>query len=394
MSRLRIRGLVRLQRNARERLAQGLRASEAEYFRRDVGEALRFVEGSCARHGERIADLPAPTRAAYRYLRAIDLAELPLRPDDVGCPTAPPSLRMAGLCAAVRELGDALSAALRDRPDEADVPAFGEAFGRTVSRVHRQCAELGGTPANLPAPSRRALATAAFHAQPEQLERAVGLLRGLFRAAGGPSPRTPRLSVRLESMSAYYRVSYRRGEALSRVHLGFVAAPPAVVAVLADELLRRADGRSRESWQPYTETEAFLDVAAELDALGGAARHRPAGRAHDLAELLAGLAPEDRGDATSGAPTLAWSRVPSRRQLGRYVRIIDHIEVSAALDDPRVPREIVTYILFHELLHRRIPPRWQNGRLLVHPPELRATERAYPGYAGFEAWIRRFARGR
>jgi hypothetical protein len=38
------------------------------------------------------------------------------------------------------------------------------------------------------------------------------------------------------------------------------------------------------------------------------------------------------------------------------------------------------------MLHQAVPAREQNGRRIVHGPEFRARERAYPDYARAKAW--------
>src|SRR5579863_8840659 len=54
-------------------------------------------------------------------------------------------------------------------------------------------------------------------------------------------------------------------------------------------------------------------------------------------------------------PLLGWSRRPSRVMLGHYDPSHNAIILSRLLDQPRVPKLAVEYILFHEMLHLRFP---------------------------------------
>ncbi|HXW92592.1 MAG TPA: SprT-like domain-containing protein [Terriglobales bacterium] len=77
-------------------------------------------------------------------------------------------------------------------------------------------------------------------------------------------------------------------------------------------------------------------------------------------------------------PQLAWSRDHSRTSLGHYDPASNTIVVSRALDDPRVPRYAVEYIVYHEMLHLRHPVKLRGSRRSVHSLEFQAEERLFP----------------
>ncbi len=77
-------------------------------------------------------------------------------------------------------------------------------------------------------------------------------------------------------------------------------------------------------------------------------------------------------------PLLGWSRTPSRTNLGHWDPSHNAIIISRALDDPALPRLLVEYVLFHEMLHLRFPARSRGGRRQVHTREFREAERAFP----------------
>jgi hypothetical protein len=57
------------------------------------------------------------------------------------------------------------------------------------------------------------------------------------------------------------------------------------------------------------------------------------------------------------------------------------VRVHRSLDDPRIPRWYVGFVLFHELLHHHFGIDEVDGRRRIHPPEFRAREREHPRYA-------------
>jgi hypothetical protein len=89
-------------------------------------------------------------------------------------------------------------------------------------------------------------------------------------------------------------------------------------------------------------------------------------------------------------PRLSWSR------LGHYDPVHQTVTISPVLDSPRVPRPVVSYIVFHELLHSIFEVRSCGGKKRHHPPEFRRAEKAYPGSAASKKFLTEFCelRGR
>jgi hypothetical protein len=79
-------------------------------------------------------------------------------------------------------------------------------------------------------------------------------------------------------------------------------------------------------------------------------------------------------------PALAWTQRPSKTSLGRYDAAHDTIVLSKLLDSPAVPRVVVEYVMYHEMLHLHYPVEHHNGRRRIHTPEFRKAERQFTGY--------------
>jgi len=77
-------------------------------------------------------------------------------------------------------------------------------------------------------------------------------------------------------------------------------------------------------------------------------------------------------------PLLGWSRRPSRVMLGHYDPSHNAIILSRLLDNNRVPRLAVEYVLFHEMLHLRFPVEHRGARRCVHTREFKDAERQFP----------------
>ena len=91
-------------------------------------------------------------------------------------------------------------------------------------------------------------------------------------------------------------------------------------------------------------------------------------------------------------PVLTWSSRDTYRILGHHDSTHDTIVVSRSLDSPDVPRFVVEYIVFHEMLHIHHPTVHHNGRRYNHTAAFRRDEEKFSHYHEAEDWIERNVR--
>lgn len=85
-------------------------------------------------------------------------------------------------------------------------------------------------------------------------------------------------------------------------------------------------------------------------------------------------------DGLLAEPRLSWSPRVSRRMLGHWDPAHNTIIISRIFDRPDIPRFLVEYILYHEMLHLKYPAEFRSLRRCVHTPEFKARERQYPRF--------------
>ncbi len=129
---------------------------------------------------------------------------------------------------------------------------------------------------------------------------------------------------------------------------------------------------------------------------------RPAGRHHDLAEIVSELGGRHFGGEVD--VLITWGRrvQPNRRQrslqLGTYLPEERLIRIHPVLDQPWVPRFFVEAVVFHEMLHHDMPAIVRNGRRHYHTRAFRKRERSFEYHAEAQQWeeenLWRLLRGR
>lgn len=183
-----------------------------------------------------------------------------------------------------------------------------------------------------------------------------------------------RSSIRLRENRAEVRISDLLAE-----------APPLVLEALAEILLaqlfrRKPSHEARECYLAYVFKPVVRRRIDEARRRRGFKRLRPArGIFFDLEEIFREL---NRRffEGKLRRPRLGWSPKRSRTILGHYDSAHHTITISRWLDSSSVPRYLVEYLVFHEMLHAQHAVVRQGHRRVVHPREFRQAEKKFPHY--------------
>lgn len=175
--------------------------------------------------------------------------------------------------------------------------------------------------------------------------------------------------------------------AFLNVHRVFLDAPPDVQKALAQWTLhpkRKGPGRIIDAY--IAEQSAEINFkSSRLPVL------RAVGRVYDLRELRDEVNRECFDNKLEVPVT--WGKMPPngpRRSIrfGSYACEQHLVRIHPYLDQERVPRFVIKFIVFHEMLHAALGvDELPDGRRSIHPPRFRELERQYPHYERATAWI-------
>ena len=117
------------------------------------------------------------------------------------------------------------------------------------------------------------------------------------------------------------------------------------------------------------------------------------GKVYDLSEMFSDL----NAHYFEGAlepPLLSWSLRPTRRVLGHHDHVHQTIIISRTLDNAAIPRFVVEYVLYHEMLHIKHPARVVSGRTVYHGRAFRNEERLFHRFDEAVRWLDKMALSR
>lgn len=93
-------------------------------------------------------------------------------------------------------------------------------------------------------------------------------------------------------------------------------------------------------------------------------------------------------------PELAWASESPSRRVGFFHAPLRILAVNRALDSARVPRYVLEFVVYHELLHGLLDVEDGVSGRIRHTAEFRKKERAFARYDEAHVWLARIAHRR
>jgi hypothetical protein len=396
----------------RDQFRAGVDPNEAEVMRNTVSDTVRAVERICRQHHSTPQELPAPSRAAYTYLRellesgALEDAPLPAKSSaELGDPPTPPgsAIEVTGIVSACnyyhREFSALVARSIAEkRPIDPDTVTCLANKLRTASEaIKALCEESDGTPADLPPPSKRGYGWLRYLSDHEILTRHLQTLKAFTLRAriwlAKVQPVTPdrTLQVQFSSASVLYRTRIKGSMYEITVNEGFIGAPRLVIDTLARAALDvksadKRDSKVADAIRSYANGDAFAEVQRALQDAVDMPTYHAVGQYHDL-NLAFERVNAAYFDGKLDRPHLQWNRTRTRRKYGHYDESRDTVMVSQTLDAAAVPDYVIDFIVYHELLHRTLGTPVVKGRRRVHTTAFRNAERDFRHYAEARSFL-------
>lgn len=199
-------------------------------------------------------------------------------------------------------------------------------------------------------------------------------------------PRSPLPELQVEFFSfanVNNTIRLRDGRLLVRVSDLLEGAPVYVLEAIAHILLakmyRKPVNRAHASrYRRYVSSQHMTQKAHLVRQVRGRKQiSSPRGRAYNLDAIFEELNVRFFHGLLA-RPQMTWSSEKARNRLGHYDPAHNAIVISRVFDHPRVPRYVVEYIVYHEMLHLKHPVRLKGSRRCVHSSEFQAEEREFP----------------
>ncbi len=169
----------------------------------------------------------------------------------------------------------------------------------------------------------------------------------------------------------------------------------AISVLLACKVLkRRAPG---DMFRIYARFRQDSDIDASVRARrlerGRKIINGPRGRHHSLDEIYQEINAKYFNNEVM-LDNIGWSRRPSWSRLGHFDVVHQTITISPVLDSKGVPRWVVAFLVYHEMLHAVFESAKNRGPNRHHPPEFRRAEEAHPDFPRARKFLNDYCRTR
>ena len=189
-------------------------------------------------------------------------------------------------------------------------------------------------------------------------------------------------------------IRLRNGRLLVRLSDLLEGAPDGVLRAIAHILLAKMyrqpiDRAQSARYRKYVASHEIVRKTHLVRQLRGRKRLRPArGIYYDLDVIFEELNARFF-HGLMARPRMSWSQTKTRRILGHYDPAHNAIIISRIFDHPAMPRFVLEYIVYHEMLHLKHPVRLRGSRRCVHSAEFQAEEKLFPRVTEANAFLKR-----
>jgi len=390
---VRISGVVRLATIARQQLQLGIQPQEIEKFQKFVTISVQNIEHLCATSNSHPSQLPTPSRKAYDFLKQIDLNNLPLTTQQKKVPVT--NFKLTNVIKQERNLHQEIwKICVRGSDNWTEVMAN---LSEQVKQIEAICQKHQVTPAALPCPSRSAYAWMKFLTYEDNLKlhcqtltRARQIGENLINSKNIVKTK---IFMQLCNTSMLYKCKVKPyNDIIVEMNEGFINASDDVLTALMHIALLGKNPQLMEKIRSFGVSEEYSEVLVELDLMVETTSGIGKGNYYDLDEIFDKLN-QEYFEGNMSKPRLFWSDSLTTRIFGHYEIARNRVVISQTLDNFRIPKFVVEYVLYHELLHKLHGVKWVKGKPMVHTPEFRRDEQNFKYYHQGEAYLNAIARG-
>ena len=309
-------------------------------------------------------------------------------------------MRISNLVSTTRSLNQQISKlAVRyyKEPDgqipESEIDRILQTLDEAAAKTERLCEKHGGSPSDLATPSFRAYQWMKFLSQRKWLLTHAYAVKEFYSLMGNilPGQVLRNLSNTIQIDCYHSSYLFRNRQKDRKIYLeineGFICAPAEIKRTLLEAALKRRTAKRLKTIRNYAASQNYAVIHASLQANTGSNRLSARGKYYDLVKIFDNINREYFDDQLEPA-RLVWSARRSMRRLGYYHPDSDTITISKRLDSNDVPQYLVEYVMYHEMLHKKIGLKEVNGRKYAHTRQFKEAEKHFSHYQEAEKMIK------
>jgi hypothetical protein len=383
MNKIRIQGLVKYANRIKDELCEPLTAERLTKLKKTVKTSLESLDKVLKEAKTTYDKLPPQTRKAYEFLQGINFDTIDTSEQSSERKFRPGSISFSRINGYFEHMLNQL--ALETKEDKLEY--IQTSIRNSSSNLEKQLQEQNIAPEHLKSASREIRGWLAYFSDSgnfNEYRAAVQRAISIFNTHKANGKQT---LIHFCPIKAIYRARSRGNTVIIKLPTPMISFGDNdfrhIAAMIFDRQTRKKELHAAIFSEPCQR------IMQELELLGGMIE-RTKGIYYDLVEAFQRVNTKYFSESLS-RPKLAWSSTFNFRKFGHYDHIHDTVMVNSVLDNSTTSRYTIDFIMYHELLHKKLKVKWQSKNMISHSPEFRFEENKFEQIAEAKKELNGFA---
>jgi len=369
MRKIRIQGLVKHANRVRDELSGPLSAVRLSQLESEVKSSMKSLEKIFHKTNTTGRHLPPQSKKAYSFLSNIDFGSIETTEHAPRHRFRPKSVSFPG----VKAYFDSILDRLALETEEQDFDTAFRSIVNSNNNIEQQMSSKGIEPEHLTAASRNIRGWLAYFSEKNNLSRYAESLQAAKKIFGKYPLNGKNVVIHFCSIKALYRVRHFPDCVLVKLPTAMILFNQNHFTILAEMIFNKKNNKKK--LLETIRSEQYQAVLQEIELLAGIVE-RTKGVCFDLEESFNRINGQ-YFDVNIKKPRLVWSRTFNCRKFGHYDFAHDIVMVNSSLDNPKVSTFTVDFIMYHELLHKKLGVKGNGKSIISHDSEFRRQEKMF-----------------
>ncbi len=258
----------------------------------------------------------------------------------------------------------------------------------TEQIIRQRCQSRACQPADMSESAYRAFLWLVFLSKPRNFEQHLGFLSCFLQEWKDRSNKA--VSVKMYNSSFVFQCKPGRNHFTITIGEGFLTADAQAMHTLVDCCLQ-SNRKGLTELRKLSRSSTYKHVMEDIWQHTAQSNRSTNGDFYDLQQLFKKINAEYFQNGL-GQPRLCWSSRRATRRLGYYHPDTDTITLSCFLDQKTMPVYVVEYVLYHEMLHKKLGLKEVNSYRLAHTTQFKQQEKKFKQYTDAEKFLKGFQR--
>ena len=373
---IQITGLVKLANYIRNEISRPISSKKLIQLQNEVDNSLKNIDKLLKQTGSRTEFLPAPSRKAYKFLKNIDFSKVSTQNTASAKNISPNSISFPGLSSHFNGILEHLSKTnVNLNKDE-----IFQNICSSSEHIEKEIQTQNFKPEHLKSQSRSIRGWLAYFSQRQNFDSYLAAIR---RAT--PAFCETAMKVRKNALPVYinflpvkvlYIARRYKNHILVKLPTPMICFDENTMKLLAEWIVNKANNKNHIIAASLS--NPYQEILSELNMLGGIIDNTE-GLHHNLAQSFNRVNSEYFNHSLE-CPSLAWNKTFTYRKFGHYDRTHDALVISMSLDRKDVPEYVIDFVMYHELLHKKIGSKWGKSNRISHTNEFYKYEKLFKQY--------------